>query len=51
VQGAGTFLAHYNLGVFYQVFGRGEEARRCFEASAAQGYEPAAALLEKLVRE
>jgi glycosyltransferase involved in cell wall biosynthesis len=48
VRGAGTFLAHYNLGVFYQVFGNLAGARRCFEAAAAQGYEPAAALLEKM---
>jgi tetratricopeptide (TPR) repeat protein len=48
VHGAGTFLAHYNLGVYYQVFGNIEGARRCFESAAAQGYEPAAALLEKI---
>jgi hypothetical protein len=36
------------LGVFYQVFGNLAGARRCFEAAAAQGYEPAAALLEKM---
>jgi len=47
VRGAGTFLAHYNLGVFYQVFGHSAGARRCFEAAAAQGYEPAAARLER----
>jgi glycosyltransferase involved in cell wall biosynthesis len=48
VRGAGTFLANYNLGVFYQVFGNGGAARRCFEAAAAQGYEPAAGLLAKI---
>jgi len=48
VRGAGTFLANYNLGVFYQVFGNLAAARRCFEQAAAQGYEPAAALLKKL---
>jgi glycosyltransferase involved in cell wall biosynthesis len=48
VRGAGTFLAHYNLGVFYHVFGKAAAARRCLEASAAQGYEPAAALLGKI---
>jgi glycosyltransferase involved in cell wall biosynthesis len=48
VRGAGTFLAHYNLGVFYQVFGNKTAARQCFEAAAAQGYEPAAALLKKI---
>lgn len=48
VRGSGTFLANYNLGVFYQAFGNKAEARRCLEASAAQGYEAAAALLKKL---
>jgi glycosyltransferase involved in cell wall biosynthesis len=48
VRGSGTFLAHYNLGLFYQVFGNKAGARRCFAAAAAQGYEPAAALLEKM---
>jgi tetratricopeptide (TPR) repeat protein len=48
VHGSGTFLANYNLGVFYQAFGNSEGARRCFESAAAQGYEPAAALLEKM---
>jgi len=48
VHGSGTFLASYNLGVFYQAFGNLARARRCFEDSAALGYEPAAALLEKM---
>jgi glycosyltransferase involved in cell wall biosynthesis len=48
VRGSGTFLANYNLGVYYQVFGNSAGARRCFEAAAAQGFEPAAALLKKL---
>lgn len=48
VRGSGTFLANYNLGVFYQVFGNMAGARRCFETAAAQGYEPAAALLKKM---
>ncbi len=48
VWGSGTFLANYNLGVFYHAFGNGNGARRCFEAAAAQGYEPAAAMLKKL---
>ena len=38
VHGSGTFLAHYNLGVFYQVFGKSAEARRCFAAAAELGY-------------
>jgi glycosyltransferase involved in cell wall biosynthesis len=48
VRGAGSFLAHYNLGVFYKVFGNRAGARRCLEAAAAQGYGPAAALLTKI---
>jgi len=46
VLGSGTFLANYNLGLFYQAFGNSAAARRCFETAAAQGYEPAVALLK-----
>ncbi|HTR42758.1 MAG TPA: glycosyltransferase [Pseudomonadales bacterium] len=48
VWGSGTFLASYNLGVFYHVFGNAVGARKCFETAAAQEYEPAAAMLKKL---
>ena len=48
VWGSGTFLANYNLGVFYHAFGNGNGARKCFEAATAQEYEPAAAMLKKL---
>jgi glycosyltransferase involved in cell wall biosynthesis len=48
VCGAGSFLANYNLGVFYHAFGKKVEARRCLEAAAAQGYEPAVALLKTI---
>ncbi len=48
VWGSGTFLANYNLGVFYHAFGNAAGAQKCFEAAAAQGYEPAAAMLKKL---
>ncbi len=48
VHGSGTFLANYNLGVFYQAFGNMARARHCLAVSAAQGYEPAAALLKKI---
>jgi len=48
VRGSGTFLANYNLGVFYQVFGNIAGARQCFVAAVRQGYEPAAALLKKI---
>ena len=47
VQGSGSFLANYNLGVFYHVFGNPGGARKCFESAAAQGYAPAADLLKK----
>lgn len=48
VHGSGTFLANYNLGVFYHVFGNVAGAKSCFETAARQGHEPAAALLKKL---
>jgi glycosyltransferase involved in cell wall biosynthesis len=47
VLGSGTFLASYNLGVFYNVFGNAPGARNCFERAAAQGYEPAREMLKK----
>lgn len=47
VRGSGTFLANYNLGVFYHAFGKTTAARQCFETAAAQGYEPAVAILKK----
>lgn len=47
VHGSGSFLANYNLGLYYHVFGNRAAARPCLEASAGQGYEPAAALLLK----
>lgn len=48
VKGTGTFLANYNLGIFYHVFGNARGARTCFEAAAAQGYEPAIVMVGKL---
>jgi glycosyltransferase involved in cell wall biosynthesis len=50
VQGTGTFLAQYNLGTLYHVFGDAAGARRCFESAAGQGYQPAAEMLGKLGR-
>jgi len=47
VRGSGTFLANYNLGVFYHAFGKTDAARKCFETAAAQGYGPAVAMLKK----
>jgi glycosyltransferase involved in cell wall biosynthesis len=48
VLGSGTFLANYNLGVFYNVFGNINGAQKCFETAAAQGYEPATVILTRL---
>lgn len=48
VHGAGSFLASYNLGVFYHAFGDDVRARPCLEAAAAQNHPPAASLLQKL---
>ncbi len=48
VHGSGSFLANYNLGVFYHAFGNDAQAKSCLELSAQQNYAPAAALLKKL---
>jgi glycosyltransferase involved in cell wall biosynthesis len=48
VHGSGSFLANYNLGVFYHAFGNDTAARRCLQSSAEQCYAPAATLLQKL---
>jgi len=48
IQGSGSFLANYNLGVFYHAFGDDSRARPCLETAAGQNYAPAAALLKKL---
>ncbi len=48
VKGTGTFLAHYNLGTLYHVFGDEPGARQCFEQAAGFGYQPALEMLQKL---
>lgn len=48
VLGSGTFLASYNLGLFYNVFGNATGARKCFECASALGYEPATGMLKRL---
>ena len=48
VHGSGSFLANYNLGVFYHAFGDDARAKSCLELSAQQGYAPAATLLKKM---
>jgi glycosyltransferase involved in cell wall biosynthesis len=48
VVGTGTFLAYYNLGTLYHVFGEAAAARACFERAADFGYEPARQMLATL---
>ncbi|MDR3460062.1 MAG: glycosyltransferase [Verrucomicrobiae bacterium] len=48
VHGSGSFLASYNLGVFYHAFGDDAGAQRCLAAAARQNYAPATALLQKI---
>lgn len=48
VQGSGSFLASYNLGVFYHAFGQDDRAETCLETAARQDYAPAADLLQKI---
>ncbi|HLH52262.1 MAG TPA: glycosyltransferase [Verrucomicrobiae bacterium] len=48
VRGSGSFLAQYNLGLLYHVFGEKEKALACFEQASALGYEPAGQMLTKL---
>ncbi len=48
VRGAGSFLASYNLGVFYHAFGDDARAQPCLASAAKQNYLPAASLLKNL---
>ncbi len=48
VVGTGSFLANYNLGVWYEVSGQIEQAIRCYQAAAEEGYEPALRRMESL---
>ncbi len=48
VVGTGTFLAYYNLGTLYHVFGEAAAARECFVRAAGFGYEPARQMLATL---
>lgn len=48
VQGTGSFLASYNLGVFHHAMGNDARARPYLEAAARQNHAPAAALLKQL---
>lgn len=48
VRGAGSFLAWFNLGTLYHVFGEQTAARTCFEKAAELGYAPAIQFLKQL---
>ena len=48
VSGTGSFLAHYNLGILYHVFGDEAAARGCFQSAASFGYAPAETMLKTL---
>jgi glycosyltransferase involved in cell wall biosynthesis len=48
VHGTGSFLANYNLGVFYHAMGDNAQALPCLESAARENYAPATALLKKL---
>jgi glycosyltransferase involved in cell wall biosynthesis len=48
VHGSGSFLANYNLGVFYHAMGDDARAQPCLKAAARQSYAPAIALLKKI---
>lgn len=48
VVGTGSFLANYNLGVWYEVSGQIEQAICCYRAASEEGYEPAHRRMENL---
>jgi len=48
IVGTGSFLAAYNLGVFYEVIGEWQKAVQCYQASAEKGYKKAADRLKRL---
>ena len=50
VEGTGTYLAAYNLGVFYEVTGNEELAIKYYEKSASYEYELAKSRLEILIK-
>ena len=41
VAGTGSFLAAYNLGIWYELNRQNEKARECYSLAAKYGYEPA----------
>ena len=48
VAGTGSFLAYYNLGTLYHVFGDAAGAEDCFQKAAKLGHEPAKEMLRQL---
>ncbi len=46
--GTGSFLAHYNLGVFYETTGQTIKALECYNLANKSGYEPAQAGIKRL---
>ncbi|WNC14461.1 glycosyltransferase family 2 protein [Brevibacillus brevis] len=48
VIGTGSFLAYYNLGVFYEVVGKIQDAIACYKMSSQHDYGPAAIRLRRL---
>ncbi len=49
VRGTGSFLASYNLGLYYHLSGNVSGARNCLESAARAGYAPASEMLHKIV--
>ncbi|GAC90653.1 glycosyl transferase [Anoxybacillus flavithermus NBRC 109594] len=50
VRGTGSFLASYNLGVFYEVTGQVEKAIYFYKQAAYEGYEKAIERLNMLLK-
>ncbi len=46
--GTGSFLAHYNLGVFYETTGQVDKAMKCYHQAEKKGYQPAKSGIERL---
>lgn len=49
IVGTGTFLAQYNLGIFYEFFGYVDKAIEYYSLSSGFGYTPAIVRLESLI--
>jgi len=46
--GVGSFIALYNLGVYYEIFGKTQEAINCYQQSSVLGYSKAKERMRKL---